>query len=227
MKKKFLLINLMIFLPVLVGDMFFIKTGELWVKSVTSAGFVLLGLINLIYALKTQTNNKKFAIILFVGLVFGMLGDILLEIEFITGAVIFAVGHVMYFIAYCFLQKFDYKDIVAWLLIFVPSMLFIVLAPIFDFDGNLLKILCVIYALFISCMLGKSVVNLIKEKSILNVLLCVGSALFFFSDLMLLLNVFSNVFSHALLFCLITYYPAQCLLGFSLLFTNKNFENGK
>lgn len=219
MKKKFLIVNLIAFITVLIGDVFFIRTGGLWVKGLSSAGFVLLGLFNLICALKITTNKKKFAIIMFVGLMFGMLGDILLEIEFITGAVLFAVGHIVYFVAYCFLQKFNYKDLVAGLIIFIPSMLFIVLAPIFDFGGNLLKVLCVVYALFISCMLGKSVVNLIKERNLLNILICVGSSLFFFSDLMLLLNVFSNVFSLALIFCLITYYPAQCLLAFVILLT--------
>ena len=202
--------------------MFYINSGALWVKALTSAGFVALGLINLIYALKTKTNHKKFAVIMFVGLVFGMLGDILLEIEFITGAILFAVGHVMYFISYCFLQKFDYKDIIVWLLIFVPSMLFIILAPIFNFGGNLLKILCVFYALFISCMLGKSIMNLIKKRSVLNVLLCVGSVLFFFSDLMLLFDVFANMSFWAVILCLGTYYPAQCLLAFSLIFTKND-----
>ena len=226
MNKKFLIVNLIAFLLILVGDIFYITTSALLVKGLTSVGFVALGLFNLICVLKTGTDKKKFSIIMFAGLCFGMLGDILLEIEFITGAVLFAVGHVLYFIAYCFLQKFDYKDIVAGLIIFVPSMLFIVLAPIFDFGGNLLKILCVVYALFISFMLGKSIANLIKEKNLLNILICVGSSLFFFSDLMLLFNVFANLFSLARVLCLITYYPAQCLLAFALLITQKT-ENKK
>lgn len=225
MKGKVLISNLLIFLAVLIGDVFYINSSELWIKAITSAGFVLLGLINLIYAFKTRSAEKRFSIIMFIGLVFGMFGDIFLNIEFIVGAIIFAIGHIMYFIAYCQLEKFNYKDLLAGLVIFIPSMLFILLAPIFDFDGSIMKILCVVYALFISCMLGKAIFNFIKERNLLNILLMVGSILFFFSDLMLLLHVFANLSSLANALCLITYYPAQCLLAFSLLWTNSKFLN--
>lgn len=224
MKRNFLISNLLLFLAIWIGDVFYIVFNDLWIKALASAGFVLLGLINLIYALKNKTNEKQFSIIMFIGLIFGMLGDIFLNIEFIAGAILFAVGHILYFIAYCYLEKFNYKDIIAGLVIFIPSMLFILLAPIFDFGGSVMKILCVVYALFISCMLGKALVNLVKERSLLNIFLVVGSALFFFSDLMLLLDVFANLFGLAPVLCLITYYPAQSLLAFSLLFTQSKFK---
>ena len=225
MKRNFLILNFLIFLAVLVGDVFYINSSDLWIKAITSAGFVLLGLINLIYALINKSNEKQFSIIMFVGLILGMLGDIFLNIEFITGAIFFAIGHIIYFIAYCYLEKFNYIDILAGLAIFIPSMLFISFAPIFDFGGSVMKILCVIYALFISCMVGKSIANLIRERNLLNILLVAGSILFFFSDLMLLLYVFANLSSLANALCLITYYPAQCLLAFSLMWAISKGKN--
>ena len=219
MKKLFLVTNLVTFLAILIGDVFFIETGSLLAKGLASACFVLLGGINLIYALKNK-GNKKFCIVMLVGLFFGMMGDILLEIEFITGAILFAIGHVIYFVAYCVLEKLHWLDLIAGLIVFASAALVILFAPIFDFGGNVMKILCLVYALFISLMLGKSTVNFFRNRNKLNLILFVGSILFFFSDLMLLINNFSNVMDCALILCLSTYYPAQTLLAFSLLNTD-------
>lgn len=65
-------------------------------------------------------------------------------------------------------------------IIFIASCLFITLAPIFDFDGVLMEVVCVIYALIISLMVGKSISNIIRKKNVRNILLVIGSPLFFF-----------------------------------------------
>ena len=100
MKKLVLLCNLLLTLLVLIGDVFYICNGKLWVKSITSIGFVLIAIINFIYLLKNNKNNLSFAIFMLTGLTFAMLGDILLEVEFIVGAILFAIGHIFYFISY-------------------------------------------------------------------------------------------------------------------------------
>ena len=218
--KKYLncytIFNALLILAVLIEDVFFILKGTLLIKSITSACFVLLGALNLYFAFKNKAENKKFCILMLVGLFFAMLGDILLEIEFIVGALLFAVGHVFYFIAYCHLLPFKWKDLIYGAAIFVPATLFIVLAPIFDFGGTLMELVCVFYAVIISCMVGKSISNVVKEKSLLTILLLVGSFLFFFSDLMLLLNVFGNMPRVIGVLCLATYYPAECVLAFAI-----------
>jgi hypothetical protein len=192
-------------------------------KSVTSILFVIIGLINLIFILKTANHYRRFATIMFIGLVFAMLGDIVLEIKgyFIHGAALFAIGHIFYFASYCFIAKFTWKDLIPGTIIFIPALLFIVFAPIFNFGAILMEIVCIIYALIISLMLGKAISNLIREKNLLNILLVIGSALFMFSDLMLLISRFAGIplFSH---FCILTYYPAQCVLSHSLLYCKKN-----
>ena len=204
---------------VLVGDAFYITTSSLLIKSLTSLGFVLIGLLSLIYAVKSKTEKNKFCVIMFIGLVFAMFGDIVLEIEFIIGAMLFAVGHVFYFMAYCFLSKFKLRDFIIGAAIFVPSTLIILFVPIFNFDQIIMQVVCVVYAIVISCMLGKAISNYSKERSLLTLLLMIGSSLFFFSDLMLLFNVFSNVSKVFGYLCLISYYPAECILAYSIMKT--------
>lgn len=223
--------NIVMLALILVGDVLYINAhtwfpniDTLIIKSITSALFVIVGAVNLFLAVKFKTNHLKFSIIIFVGLVFGMLGDILLEINsmFIMGAGLFAVGHVFYFIAYCFIEKFNWKDLIYGLSIFVAALLFILLAPIFDFGGNLMKIVCIIYALIISLMVGKALANCIKLRNAISVLILVGSVLFFFSDLMLLIRLFALPGNYLLkVLCLGSYYPAQFLLGFTILFACK------
>lgn len=217
MKKTFNILNLILILLVLVGDYFYTTQGGLWLKGLTSFGFVLIGLTNLIYIFMLKENTqKKYAIVMLIGLVFAMAGDIVLNIFFVGGAALFAIGHVFYFVAYCFATRFKVRDLIVAAIIFVPSLLTILLVPIFDFGGTFMQIVCVVYALIISCMLGKAISDLITNKNIFSIIVAVGSLLFFFSDLMLLFDVFASVEVWAGILCLATYYPAQCLLAYSI-----------
>ncbi len=216
MKRSIYILNSIFLALILVGDICYINFGTTWLKGITSAMFVLLAVFNLVFAIKLKQCKTKFSVLLLIGLVFAMLGDILLEINFITGAILFAVGHVFFFISYMFLVKFSWLDLICGAVIFVPSVLFIVLAPIFNFSV-LMEIVCVVYAIIISLMVGKAVSNLIRQRNLLNLIIVIGSALFFFSDLMLLLNVFAGLPRIADIFCLLTYYPAEFLLAHSII----------
>lgn len=225
MTKKNLayILNAAFLILIMVGDAFYIAFDQIWVKGLTSALFVVLGAINLFFVFN-KTDKKKFAIILLIGLFFAMLGDILLEFVFIAGAAFFAMGHVFFFLSYCFLIGLNWKDFIYGLIIFVPSVLFITLAPIFSFGGVLMEIVCVVYALIISLMVGKALSNYVQQKSVLHLIILIGSALFFFSDLMLLLNKFYTQSIVTSLLCLLTYYPAEFLLAHSILKTKGQDE---
>ncbi len=220
MKKITYSINLLFLLSIIILDIFYIIYGGLILKSITSFLFFALGIINLIFVIKLKTGKLKFSIFLLIGLFFAMLGDILLEINFIIGAIFFAIGHLLYFTAFCYLEKFKWKDLIYGMIIFIPSMLLILLYPNFNFDGILMESLCLIYAFVISFMVGKSISIFIDKKSIDRLIILVGTILFFFSDLMLLFNVFSEVNNIFNILCLATYYPAEFLLAFSILFSN-------
>ena len=97
----------------------------------------------------------------------------------------------------------------------MPSMFVILFVPILDFGGILMKVVCLIYALIISLMLGKSIANFTRDKSLFSLIILIGCALFFFSDLMLLFDVFASA-KLAGIFCLATYYPAEFILAYSI-----------
>ena len=217
-----LAVNLAFALLVWILDGLYIRYGAFSVKIVTSLLFTVMGIVNLVYLILTKHGDLKFPSVMVAGLTFAMLGDVILEIQFIVGAVLFAVGHVLFFVSYCFLRKPSLVDFLLGGVIMLLAVLFITLAPIFDFSGDVaMEIVCVVYAMVISLMVGKAIGDFIKLKSWLTFAIALGSVLFFFSDLMLLLNVFSSVKMYVGALCLATYYPAECLLAFSVFLAKK------
>ncbi len=191
--------------------------GGLFLKGLTSFCFVLIGGINTFYLIKHIGTNKKFASLTFTALLLSMLGDIILNIEFIIGAVIFALGHICYLFAFAKRTAFSKKDAVFGCLIFTASLLFLLLMPMLDFGSTFMQAICIIYALIISFMVGKAVSNAISEKRRTDRIIALGSVLFFISDMMLVLYVFGGANPLINTFCLFTYVPAQCVFAVSAL----------
>ena len=144
-----------------------------------------------------------------------------------SGAIIFALGHVFYFIAYTHLSKFEWKNLIPSIIIFVPCACLILFVPIFNYGGILMEIVCLIYALIISMMTGKALSLLLQKRNQSNLLIALGSLLFCFSDLMLLFDQFSNAGKLVLYLCLISYYPAQILLSYAIFHNNIELEKSQ
>lgn len=194
-----------------------IDCSEYITKTIVSGLFVLCGIFNLLYSRACLKSGYKngFGYCLMAGLALACVGDILLIDFFVLGAIFFAAGHVMFFIAFCFESKFRVRDIIIGALIFVCAFLVIEFYKGFDFEG--MKVLIVVYALIISLMLGKAISNMfnLNDKS-LKLVSFVGALLFFISDLMLLFHVFGSGAYVFDVICVSTYYPAEFLLAFSI-----------
>lgn len=216
MKKPFFIFNLVLISAVLVSTVWYLDCGGLWRKGLTSFGFVVIGLVNLVYLIRQRKKPLRFPVILVVGLVFAMIADIVLNVNFIGGAALFAVGHIFYTISYATRKPVGKLDVILSLVIFAAAGSFLMFAPVFDFGGGLMKGICIGYALVISCMFGKALSNAVRERNTVNVLLAFGSTLFVFSDIMLVLYVFADAPKIVDTLCVATYYPAQCLLAHSI-----------
>ena len=209
-----LAVNAVLLAAMTVLDVLFIIKGGLYLKGLASACFTAAGIANLVYA-ALEKRSVKFASVMLAGLTLSLIADIVLNIHFIIGAAIFALAHVAYIAAYCVLSRYKWQDLVSALIIFVPSVLFITLAPIFDFGGAIMEVVCVIYALVLSLMVGKAIFGAIKNFGVVTAIIAAGSVLFFVSDLSLLITRFAHVKVMTII-CLATYYPAQFLLAFSV-----------
>lgn len=215
-KKLFGILNLLLIATVFVGNYFYLSEFSIFKKAFCSGGFALIGLVNLLYAFLQKTKQKKFCVSMSVGLVLAMLGDIVLNYDFVIGAALFAAGHICYFAAYCFSLKITPKDLVPSAVLFIAAASFILFCPLLEFGEPIMQYVCLVYALVISVMTGKAFSNFLRNKNTFYAILMVGSILFFFSDLMLVFDWFLGMGRIAGILCMSTYYPAQCLLAFSV-----------
>ena len=105
MKKLVLPLNIIFLGLSLACDTALIITHLYPIKITASVFFMLAATVNLIYALKYFPDKKLPSVILTVGVFFAMSADIAINLNFIAGAAIFALGHICYFIAYSLIQK--------------------------------------------------------------------------------------------------------------------------
>lgn len=215
MKKAVKFTTLTLILLTLGTSIVYFIFGGMALKTLTSAGFVLAGLVNFIFCFKTGTDNKAFAIFAFSGLILSFLGDIVISITFITGAVIFALGHIFYIAAFCKAEGFIKRDLLFTCVLLGIALAVLMLYPDFNFDAAILAV-CILYAVIISFMAGKAISNFVRRRSALNTVLAIGAVLFFISDAALLFYMFGGAGDIANTVCLFTYFPAQCVLAYGL-----------
>ena len=79
----------------LAFDMWDMFSGELYAKGMASIMFVVAGIINFIYCIENKADSKypKWMVI---ALICAMIADIVLNLNFYLGVVIFAIAHVFY-----------------------------------------------------------------------------------------------------------------------------------
>lgn len=214
MKNTFKILNIIFIIIEAILLFSYREVGGTVFKGITSSGFVVIGMINLIYATIAKS-GIKYATTMFLGLLTSMIGDVVLQFDFMIGAVIFALGHIFYFIAFCGLKPFKNRDAIPSAIIFIGAAMLLTLAPVFDFGSSIMLYICLFYALIISFMLGKAISNYLREKSAFYLILVSGAALFFFSDLMLVFNIFGGAPRIADTLCLFSYWPAQTVFAFT------------
>ncbi len=212
-----LAVNTIIISAIFILNYFYQSNGfDFTLKCICSGSFALLGIINLCYAVTTKQSNKKFYIGMTLGLILAFLGDVLIGYDFIVGAATFAVGHIFFVVAYCFMQRMQKLDYIFGGTLFLGCLIFLLFCPLLNFDVAVFRIVCIVYALIISVMLGKALGNFVREKNLVNGTIAVASALFFFSDLMLVFDRFIGLWGWTDNACMGTYYPALCFLALSM-----------
>ena len=95
-----LFLNILIIAAICILNYFYQKNNFVfWLKCVCSAAFALLGVINLAFAITSGQDDLEFFILIAVGLVLAMLGDVFINKSFAMGAGFFALGHVGFAVA--------------------------------------------------------------------------------------------------------------------------------
>ena len=227
--KNIVIYNIIAMLVMIMLDIVYLVVGIPFVfKTLASVFFVVTGIVNLVLAYRLGFDSKyekRFAILMLIGLVFAMLGDIFLipPFPFALGAGLFAIGHIFFFVAYLQLSKFKWsRDFVGFVAVLIPVLELILLYDGFKFD-TLMFVVVIVYAIIISLMLSKSIGNLYdKNMSKLSKwLIFAGSLMFFLSDACLLFHIFAGWGKWIDVLCLAFYYPAEIILASSIFFASR------
>ena len=229
MKNKIMFwVNAAVISAIFVMNYFYQSNGfDFTLKCICSGSFAALGIVNLCYAFATKQREKQFYLAMAFGLVLAFLGDVLIGYDFIVGAATFALGHVCFVVAYCLVRRLSSLDLVISGLFFAGALGFLLLCPLLNFEVSVFKTVCIVYAFIISLMLGKAIGNYVKDKNMMTGTVAVASALFFFSDLMLVFDWFIGLWDWTANACMGTYYPALCFLALSMfLRTEMKERNG-
>ena len=224
LQKKQKRINIILFICAMSCLVCYDILGGLWLKGVTSAWFVILGCVNLWAARDLTGKQLRFFLLMAAGLFCGMCADVLLGIFFFAGVGVFALGHVMYLAAFYTLEKFRIRDLCFVAPLAAVSMFVVVGTPWITVTDPMLKKMLLGYALVISAMLGKAISNCVREPSLYRRLLVIGSVLFWFSDLMLAIDMFGQPSRLVWILCSYSYWPAQSMLAHSLFYARDELE---
>lgn len=220
-QKSLKLVNILLLVCATVCLLCYDHFRGLWLKGVTSSWFVLLGTVNLFSLRKQPEVPLRFLIFMEIGLLCGMIADILLGKVFLAGIIVFALGHVLYLVAFYSLEKFSLRDLKFILPLAAVSLFVVVGTPWITVKDPLLRKMLLGYAAIIAAMLGKSLSNLLRKPCLFRWLLAVGSILFWFSDLALAVDIFGQSSRLTWIFCSYCYWPAQNILAHSLFHVKK------
>ena len=218
-KKPLLWANIALLAGAMVCLVCYDIFGGLWLKGVTSSWFVVLGAVNL---LAVREKKQKFPLLMVLGLFCGMCADVLLGVAFYLGVVVFALGHLLYLAAFYSLERFHIRDLRFMIPLAAVSMFVVVGTPWIRVEDPAMKVLLLGYALIISAMLGKALSNVLCQPCGYRWLLAVGSVLFWFSDLMLAIDLFGQPSRQVWILCSYSYWPAQNLLAHALYHAKKS-----
>lgn len=215
-KKTFLALNILLMIALLICVYVYTNiTGKLVMKGITAGCFVALGAVNLLYSLLTKPRKPAFPAALLLGLVLAMSGDLTLGWNFILGAGLFAAGHLLYAVAMYIRQRFSRLDAIMSVVMFLIALALLTFTPRLDISDPAIHIVCYVYAVIISLMAGKAISCFLRARTVTNTLLALGSVMFYFSDVMLILAWFAGAGRWAHLCCCWTYFPGQGVLAIS------------
>lgn len=187
-------------------------------KGLASLSFVLLGF--------NCAGTGAFSNWILAGLIFGMAGDILLNLRyvlksigskvFLVGILIFMIGHIMYLVALLGIAPNP----------IIPVIIGVILATIllkWIFSkvtaAKAFKIFGVFYIGAVTLMAVTAVWNMILLSGTANLLFAVGGILFLISDVVLIMNTFTGTTKFSLRITnLSLYYLGQLLIAGCMLY---------
>ena len=172
--------------------------------------------MDIVWLLAFETLNGM-DLLIFTGLIFGLVGDILLELEnkFLLGMLSFLVGHVFYILGFGLLLGVPNITIFLLCLGIVFLLFFIFL---FKNLQRSIRSQMILYTFAITLMLSFSFSSLSLNIPYFRVLLPFGASLFILSDFILAFDRFVKNLKYRDFMVLFPYFLAQLMIALTTVF---------
>ena len=213
---------LIIICAILAGVFLYAESRKQYVTAVVLKGlaslcFVILGI--------TSSPGGHTARMIVLGLIFGFVADILLNLRmvfqekgqliFLVGILVFLTGHIFYLAAVAPLAKKPLVCIILGVILTVLLMIWIFKQITAKMAFKIFGVVYIGAIMLLNCF---AISNLITDPSAFNGIFAVGAVLFLISDIVLILNTFGGEFKQKLRNINISlYYAGQILIALSLL----------
>ncbi len=199
-----------------------------FIKAAVSIFFILTAAAGT--TVDPSTAKYKYAVLIILGGIFGLLGDIFLDQKWVypkddgtylvSGFTVFGIGHFFYMAAMIGAVNLNWKNMLCALGVglLVAVVTFILEKPS-KLDYGKYKGIIFVYSLILGTMAGTALVSSILTKSAAFIVFEIGALLFLFSDIVLSWiyfgeekknNSFNFVLNHA------TYYSGQFMFALSV-----------
>ena len=190
-------------------------------KGLASLIFVIIGFIGF-----RHSGLTGFGKLIFIGLIFGMLGDILLNLRylsenngqkiFLVGIVAFLIGHILYLAALLPLANHPLIGVVIGALIAGALLVYIFKTMEVKLA---FKIFGVVYLGAVIIMTVIAIGNALALPNASRIMYAIGAVAFALSDIILIFNTFGNLNRFSLRISnLSLYYLGQLLIALSLFY---------
>ena len=215
------LILILIF-AVLAGIFLYTESRKQYVPAVALKGlaslcFVILGI--------TCSPGGHTARMIVLGLVFGFVADILLNLRmvfpekgqliFLIGIVVFLTGHIFYLAAVAPLARKPLVCVILGIILTVLLMIWIFKQITAKMAFKIFGVVYIGAIMLLNCF---AISNLITDPGAFTAIFAIGAVLFLISDIVLILNTFGGEFRQKLRNINISlYYAGQILIALSLL----------
>lgn len=216
LKEKFRIANIFLLAGTILCLICYDIFGGLWLKGFTSSWFVALGVTNMVFARKAGITDRALLRWILAGLILGMLADVLLGPVFLLGVVFFALGHACYLSAFFQLEKPCRRDLFCALPCIAVTLIFCFCTPFIRVEDPAMRLFLGAYSLILGTMLGKALSNFVANKSTFRGILLLGALLFWFSDLMLGIDMFGHSSRLTWILCSYNYWPAQAFTAHAM-----------
>ena len=225
----------MVYIPVALGLVFLVafilkckdkrSVGGVFLKNTTSIFFILTAACGIF----TNPSQWKYGVLIVIGLVFGMLGDIYLDQKWVypddmtmylnAGFVSFGIGHLFYIPAILLASGMGAKNmlipVIAGVVVGAGNL---VLEKPMKQDFGKFRVIVTVYGFILATMAATSVVAAIKTGYTAFIVYAVGSVLFVISDLVLSPMYFGEGKNTPANFIInhVTYYAGQFMIALSI-----------